>query len=116
MQQKKPIFPNRPNPGRPRPGQDIVVSKQAARFPTVGMTLQSYERNAQNRPRQRFATPAAAKKRGRFSRAMHAITLKRVTATLAIFLLCIGLFLGGKFLYNAHKLFGGSLFGVLSST
>ena len=115
MQQKQP-FSQRPSSGRPRPGQDILVSKQAARFPTVGMTLQSYDRNSQGGNRARYAVPSKPKRRGRLSRIFHRITLKRVVLSIFCIFLAIGLFLGGKFLWNAHKLFGGNLLGVLSST
>jgi LCP family protein required for cell wall assembly len=99
----------------PRPGQDIVtVKRQAGQFPGVGMTLPSPQYSgARGRGRQ---AAASAKPAGRFKRFIHKITPKRVAITTAIIVLLIGLFVAGKFIYNAHKLFGGSIFGVLHST
>lgn len=141
MQQKKPVF-TRSNQRAPlRPGQDFVVRKRASQFPGVGVTLQAYKQTPQANPlpRQRpgstqtGALPGARpvtprpntfrpepqaqpQKTSRFKRLLHGITLKRVTLTFASLLLLVVLFVGGKFLWNAHKLFGGNILGVLSST
>ena len=101
---------------RQRPGQDVAVSKQqAGQFPAVGMTLRSYKYD----PRDDHKFPAGrgvVVKQGRLSRLRQGITLKRVVVTLAVLALVVGGWLGGKFAYNAHKLFGGNILGVLSST
>lgn len=100
---------------RPRPGQDIIMVKQQAKnFPGVGMTLPSYKADAPGRARFAANKPAARKSRWRrmFSRR----SLKRTLLTLFIVGALIGLFIGAKFLYNAHKLFGGSIFGALHSS
>jgi LCP family protein required for cell wall assembly len=44
------------------------------------------------------------------------IPIKKIAIVLSILLLLVIGWVGGKFLYNAHKLFGGNIFGVLSST
>lgn len=95
----------------PRPGQDIITAKrQTSQFPSVGMTLPSPKYNT--RPRATAAQPTA----GRFKRLFRKVTWKRAAITIAVILLLTGLFVVGKFIYNAHKLFGGSIFGVLHST
>jgi LCP family protein required for cell wall assembly len=95
----------------PRPGQDIITAKrQASQFPSVGMTLPSPKYNT--RPR----ATAAAKPAGRFRRLFQKVTWKRVVITFVVLLLLTGLFVVGKFIYNAHKLFGGSIFGVLHTS
>jgi LCP family protein required for cell wall assembly len=101
-------------PRSPRPGQDIVTAKrQAGQFPGVGMTLPSpqYGSRARSGSGARSEKPA-----GRFKRLLRKITFKRTAIATAIIVLLIGLFVLGKFLYNAHKLFGGSIFGILHST
>lgn len=100
----------------PRPGQDIVTAKrQAGQFPGVGMTLPSPQYGSRTR-----GTAARggsdAQPGGRFRKFMRKITLKRAAITLAIIALLIGLFVAGKFLYNAYKLFGGDIFGILHTT
>lgn len=100
----------------PRPGQDIVTAKrQAGQFPGVGMTLPSpqYGSRASGTAARASAT---AQSDSRFRRFMKKITLKRTAVTLAIVALLIGLFVAGKFLYNAYKLFGGDIFGILNTT
>lgn len=98
-----------------RPGQDMVtVSEQAAKFPGVGMTLRSYQYNAKD-TNNRLGQPVAVKV-PRWRRWFHKITLKRTVIVFAIILLLIGGWLGGKFIYNAHKLFGGNILGALHAT
>ncbi len=55
-------------------------------------------------------------KKSRWRRFKDGVTLKRTVITMAILLLLCGGWLGGKFVYNAHKLFGGNIFSVLRST
>jgi len=100
---------------RVRPIQDIVTTKkQAAKFPTVGMTLQSYKNDAPgDRTRSRAAAPVQP---GRWQRFRHRVTPKRVVLAFVALILLIGLWLGGKAVYELHKLFGGSIFGVFSTT
>lgn len=99
-----------------RPQQDAQTTKQqAARFPSVGMTLRSYQydsRDYHGRPHTR----GAVVKPSRGKRLRQNLRLKRFVMVLASLVLLLGLWVGGKFLYNAHKLFGGSLFGFLHTT
>lgn len=108
--------PNRPGAGsRARPGQDfVVVKKQASQFPAVGMTLPSYQYDPRDRRRQSFSRPVV--KRSRWGRVFNRTVFKRAFLTLFIIGFLFGGFVGGKFLYNAHKLFGGSILGALRTT
>lgn len=103
-----------------RPGMDIIAAKQASQFPGVGMTLPrpnpragySY---ASGGGRRRGSRPVPAKQ-SRWQQLKQKITLKRLVMSLLIIVLLVGGFVAGKFLWNAHKLFGGNIFGVLHST
>jgi LCP family protein required for cell wall assembly len=99
-----------------RPIQDIVVVKQqAAQFPAVGMTLRGYQYDPKDyNKRSTGRGPVVSK--GRWQRFRQKFTLKRVALTLALLVLIVGGFLGFKFVYNAHKLFGGNIFSVLRTT
>ncbi len=101
--------------GVARPGQDLLtVKRQAAQFPNVGMTLRSYQydpRDLHKRPSQTVVVKA-----GPLRSAWRALTLKRFIITAALVTLLVGGWLGGKFIYNAHKLFGGSILSVLHTT
>jgi LCP family protein required for cell wall assembly len=100
---------------RPRPIQDVFVTKQQAKqFPTVGMTLPSYQPGS--RDGHRSAGRGGTPKPGRWRRWWRKITLKRVVVTLAVMLLVVGGWLSGKFVYELHKLFGGNIFSVLTTT
>lgn len=107
--------PNRPinSVGQARPGQDIIVAKRAADFPSVGMALPGYQ---PSRPAAVSRFEANPKRSGRVKRLGSRLTLKKAVITLAVIVLLIGGFVAGKFIYNAHKLFGGSIFNVLSTT
>lgn len=97
----------------PRPGQDIVTAKQASQFPSVGMTLRSYQYDSRDKRRPQAKTVV---KKGRWQRFKEKSNLKKAVVTLVIIVLLIVGFVGGKFLYNAHKLFGGNIFGIFTST
>lgn len=97
-----------------RPGHDMVVAQQAGNFPSVGMTLPSYQYDP--RDKRRRNTSQTVVKRSRWQRFKQGITLKRSVIAMTIIVLLIGGFVAGKFAYNAHKIFGGSIFGVFSST
>ncbi|MGZ6004532.1 MAG: LCP family protein [Candidatus Saccharimonadales bacterium] len=92
----------------------MATARQAAQFPSVGMTLRSYQYDSSDQRRRRGQTTVV--KRSRLKNFWESITLKRVVMLFGIFVLLIGGWLGFKFAYNAHKLFGGSIFGALSST
>ena len=81
----------------------MVAAKSAANFPTVGMTLPSYQYDPRDRNRHKPGQPPVVKQ-GRWSRFWHGWTLKRSVMVLGILVLLIGGWVGGKFLYNAHKL------------
>ncbi|HEY5441997.1 MAG TPA: LCP family protein [Candidatus Saccharimonadales bacterium] len=100
---------------RARPIQDVItVKKQANQFPAVGMTLQSYQYNGNNS--RRPGSRGVAVKASRWRRIWRKLTWKRALITFAILAVVIGGWVGGKFIYNAHKLFGGNIFSVLTTT
>ncbi|HVX48336.1 MAG TPA: LCP family protein [Candidatus Saccharimonadales bacterium] len=99
---------------RPRPGQDIIVAKKHAKnFPGVGMTLPTYQSAAPGRARLAAQRPV---KRGRMRGLFARKRIKRAIIIIVILIALTGLFVLGKFLYNAHKLFGGSIFGAFKTT
>lgn len=95
-----------------RPSQDAAARQQAGQFPNVGMTLRSYQQSGGHRA----ASGRGAATTGHWQRLKQRITLKRTVITLLIIVFIIVGWVGGKFLYNAHKLFGGNILGVFSST
>ncbi len=78
------------------------------------MTLPTYNGENVNGRTRLSAKPGA--RQGRFRRIFKRPTLKRALVTLAIIVALIAAFIGAKFLYNAWKLFGTSLFGALHTT
>ena len=97
-----------------RPVQDIATTQQqASQFPSVGMTLRSYKYDPRD---HRRVSGGVVVKKGRFGRLKEKLTLKRSAILLTMIVLIIGGWLGGKFLYNAHKIFGGNILGVLNAT
>ncbi|HVX24204.1 MAG TPA: LCP family protein [Candidatus Saccharimonadales bacterium] len=86
----------------------------ASHFPDVGVTLRSYAYDPLSS--QRPATAATVVKRGRWQRLKRKLHLKQAAISLVIIVVLVGGYVGGKFLYNAHKIFGGSLFGLFSTT
>jgi len=93
-----------------RPGQDIFVTPRASEYPGVGVTLRSYGNQPKSSPRKPvFKTPARESLWKRWK-------LKRVIISLLIVVSLIGAVLGGKFLYNAQKLFGGNILSILQTT
>ncbi len=118
MPHKKPIkniLPNKPPKNPLRRSQDPAALKQAAQFPGVGVTLGSYKHNpfegAKALPRSR-----PQRSLGLLSRFRHMFSFKRLSMIFGVLVLLTGLWLGGKFLYNAHKLFRGSILGLLTTT
>jgi LCP family protein required for cell wall assembly len=93
----------------------VTVKKQAAQFPAVGTTLKSYQYDPGDKRRRRPGQATVVKK-SRFSNFREKITLKRVVISFFILVLLMGGWVGFKFAYNAHKLFGGNIFGALRST
>jgi len=116
-------MPQKPRPmtspvrtAKARPIQDMVTTKQqAGQFPSVGMTLRSYKYDSKDY-HKRVARGPVVVGRNRWRSFRQAVTLKRVVITLALLILVGGGWLGGKFIYNTHKLFGGNIFSVLTTT
>lgn len=97
-------------PSRLKPGQDVLTAKQAANFPSVGVSLPSYKKTNLPPPinpsQPTLIKPVKKKINWR----------KRILIGLLILLIVIGGWLGGKFIYNAQKLFGGSILDILQTT
>jgi LCP family protein required for cell wall assembly len=92
----------------------VTVQKQASQFPTVGMTLRSYQYDP--RDRNNRAGSSVVVKKSRWQRLKSKVTLRRTALIVALLAVIIGGWVGGKFIYNAHKLFGGNILSVLRST
>lgn len=114
MAQKPSPIPVSVPTGKIRPGQDIATFKnQGSKFPAVGMTLPSYQYDPKDRHKTNGPTVV---KSSRWQRFKSKFTRKRVIVTFLLIFLLITAFLGGKFIYNAQKIFGGNVFSVLQST
>jgi LCP family protein required for cell wall assembly len=102
-----------------RPGQDILMpkadpKKKIDQFPGMGATLSSYQSSHDaSSPKIRLSKQEEPKKKRRFFRKK---TLKRASVAILTVVVLLGLFVGGRLLYNLHKSFGGSLFGILHSS
>jgi LCP family protein required for cell wall assembly len=114
MPQKPLRTPANSASGFNRPGQDMVIAKQAVKFPSVGMTLPNYQYDPTDRRRRSFGQTVV--KRSRWQRFRQGWTPKRSVIVLALLVLLIGGWVGGKFAYNAHKLFGGNIFSAFTTT
>lgn len=117
MPYKKPI--NRSNitkvPRGPlRRSSDQAAAVQAAQFPGVGVTLGSYKHDPFGYANSKSLPPSKATHEA--SRLRRLFNLKRIAKIIALLGLLLGIWLGGKFIYNAHKLFHGNIFSVLTST
>lgn len=116
MQDKNLSINNSNNKPGPRPIQDVIVRKQAAKFPDVGMTLSTYQRISPV-PAKLHNMPNPLPPRPRhLKRIFKNIPYKRITIIIAVVALLTVGWLGGKFLYNTHKIFGGNIFSVLKTT
>ncbi len=78
------------------------------------MTLQSYNYDAQAGQRSRGS--ASGVKRRRWQSLRDKITFKRTALALATVVVLIGIWLGGRLAYELHKLFGGNIFGIFTTT
>ncbi len=114
---QKPIRPNNiPVNGRNRPRQDAVMAKQQAdKFPGLGMTLSNYKYDPRDHHRGVNTRPTVVKS-SRWQRLRNKVTLKRSVIVMALLVLVIGGWVGGKFAYNTHKVFGGNILSVLNTT
>lgn len=100
--------------GYRRPVGSPASTKERAQFPAVGMTLRSYQYD----PKDYYKVPAGRGvkvKQGFWQRLKQKGAIKKILIVLAIILVIMGAWLGGKFIYNFQKLFGGNIFGILSS-
>jgi LCP family protein required for cell wall assembly len=101
-------------PLSPLPGQDIVRPKNQTQFPSVGMTLNSYQSSmdSEGTPKVR----GLKSEKPRWKRMFSKITPKRAGLTFLVALIAAGGFLGFKFTYDLHKVFGGSILDILHNT
>lgn len=95
-----------------KPRKDVAQAPGAPNFPSVGVTLPSYRQKkltgtAPAAPIRPVAPLKPSNKKRIF---------KRLAIALIVLLLIIGGYYGGKLLYNAHKLFGGSILDVLQTS
>jgi LCP family protein required for cell wall assembly len=98
---------------RPRVQPSKQKIKPQAAFPAVGTTLPTYRPSTAGRSSLRpKPVPGVTKDKGRLARLWRP---KRIILGTLIIGILIGGYVGGTFLYNTHKLFGGSIFDVLSS-
>ena len=111
-QKKPPIFKSSPPPPKDRPqAKPAHTTPEAKAFPNVGVTLRSYQNTTVSPPPRRPVI-----KLSRWRRIKSKITIKRTAIILALLVLIIGGWVGGKFAYNAHKIFGGNIFSILHTT
>jgi LCP family protein required for cell wall assembly len=116
MPQKRRPTPAAAKTVKAGPIQDTVTAQQqAGQFPSVGMTLRSYQYDPKDY-HKRSAGRAVVLTQNRWRRFRQGVTLKRAVLVSALLILVVGGWLGGKFAYNAHKLFGGNIFSVLTTT
>lgn len=116
MENKKPDPSIILESGRSKPIQDVIVSKQAINFPNIGMTLSSYKKEPQVSPKLLKMTNPLPHHRRKFSNLFGGFPFKKVIIFLLIIGVLTGGWVGGKFLYNTQKLFGGNIFTVLKTT
>ena len=98
-----------------RPGQDMLMQKKQNSFPSVGVSLPSYTKRGGSSSAPFTPSPPSRVQPYKKTRNIRQI-FKRALLTLLIVGVIIGGWLGGKFLYNAHKLFGGNILSILQST
>ncbi len=114
----------RRNTIRPKPGQDIH-KRTPTQLPRVGSTLGSYNSGYSTyRPNPVIQTKTlpnavpqtSPSKTPILSQAKRFVTLKRIMVSLLVLVIVLVGWVGGKFIYNAHKVFGGSIFSILTSS
>jgi LCP family protein required for cell wall assembly len=94
-------------------GQDFFTPSKQDQFPGMGKTLSSYQGpNYRSNDKNNQLNLDKTKKKRRFFKKP---TLKKSIITLLILFVAGGAVYGGKLLYELHKTFGGSIFGILSS-
>ena len=98
-----------------RPGLDsVTVKQQAGRFPSIGMALPNYQYDPSDRHKR--AEQTVVKKPGLFKRMFGWLSFKRFGLAVVVLALLIGGWLGYKFVWNAHKVFGGNLLSAIKTT
>lgn len=125
---------------RPSSGS-VSGHPEASRFPSVGMTLNSYRTKNETVGRPRLVAsqvavsgatrasipsalplPARPKERGqkgrtgRWQRLRAKLTWRRALTALGVLVLLFVCWFGFKFFYNLSKTFGGNVFGIFDST
>jgi LCP family protein required for cell wall assembly len=101
--------------------------KNQTRFPAVGVSLPAYTQQVnsqagrQRSPQTGFRTNTGysgqtSKSRSKKTGWLSKLTKKRVLIAIVVILMAIGLFLGGKFIYNAARIFRGNIFSALTTT
>lgn len=115
MKPKNTRNPRLRNSAAKQPAKDAVTaSSQADQFPTIGMTLSSY--NDSGTLKKKDFTPPNKYNRSRFQRFKDGITKKRVMLAFLGLLIVLFIWFGGRMLYNAQRIFGGSIFSFFSNT
>lgn len=99
-----------------RPGMDVYTKKSPANFPSVGMTLPSYQRSNGKLPPAAPPTRPSLKNPGQGKQRGKKWWFKRILIALLVIGIILGGWLGGRLLSNIQKLFGGSLLDVLQTT
>jgi LCP family protein required for cell wall assembly len=112
MLNKNKKFSRRSIDGVAGPIKDIKYQKAASSFPGVGATMSSYSK----RPKQDHGYQSNSSQKSPLKNQRRLLSLKWVILTLLIIILAVGVWVGGKFIYDAHKLFGGNIFSVLHTT
>lgn len=92
----------------------VAQRAEASQFPAVGMTLKSYQYDPKDR-HDRRGQPITVR-HSKWRALAKKFTLKRLVIALAIVVLLAGGYVGFKFAYNAHKLFGGNILSAFKST
>jgi LCP family protein required for cell wall assembly len=116
-------MPQKPRPtpvavrnAKARPVLDMVTAKQqAGQFPSVGMTMRNYQYDPRDYHSRSAGRPVVITQ-NRWRRFRQAVTLKRAVLALALVILIGGGLLGSKLAYDIHKLFGGNIFSVFTTT
>ena len=111
---QKPTRPKQHKGYMTSPGVDSVAAQQSGNFPSIGMTLHSYKYDPRDKRRRKVDNPVV--KKGFWQRFKSKVTLKRAVLVLVLLVVLVGGWVGGKFVYNAHKVFGGSIFNVFTTT
>ena len=109
------------NKNKTRSGQDFDIKRPRRRpepqFPAMGAALGNYRTPDQplDKIDHKDFTPPSGDQRKWRSRLPNKRTVKRTILALVILLVLVGGWVGFKFIYNAHKIFGGSVFSAFTT-